>query len=229
MGNDKLVVGNGKGLSISNTSSSQYFSNGNLVSLHNILHVPTTTQNLLSVSQLTKDNDCYFVFTSSGFYSKENKLGKILFHGVTSNGLYLLYLNQCIKNKSTSPSAFSSTRVSRNLWHHRLGHPSHQILQLATSLSIHGTSKIDYVCIACQMGKRSRLPFQPSISISSFSLDLVHSDVWGYPPTSSFSGARFSVTFIDDFSRYCWFFLLQSKSQVFDVFLNFKLSSLHTL
>ena len=72
------------------------------------------------------------------------------------------------------------------------------------------------------MGKRSRLPFQPSISISSFPLELVHFDVWGYSPTSSLSGARFYVTFIDDFSRYCWFSPLQSKSQVFDVFQNFK-------
>ena len=50
VGNDSLDVDSGKGLSISHTGSSQYLSNVNLVSLHNILHVPNISQNLLSVS-----------------------------------------------------------------------------------------------------------------------------------------------------------------------------------
>lgn len=88
IGNDNLIVASGKGLSISNSGSSHYLSNRNIVSLHNVLDVLNISQNLLSVSWFTKDNDCYFVFTFFGFYVKENKMGKILFRGVTSNGLY---------------------------------------------------------------------------------------------------------------------------------------------
>lgn len=49
MGSDNLAVGDGKGLSISNTGSSHYLINGNIVSLHNILLVPKISQNLLSI------------------------------------------------------------------------------------------------------------------------------------------------------------------------------------
>lgn len=67
-----------------------------------------------------------------------------------------------------------------------------------------------------------RLPFRYSDSVSYVSLELVHFDVWGYFLTSSLGGATFYVTFIDDFRKYCWLFPLHLKSQVFDVFLNFK-------
>lgn len=50
----------------------------------------------------------------------------------------------------------------------------------------------------------------------------MHSNVLGYSPTSSLSGAIFYVAFNDDFSRYCWLFPLHSNSQVFDVFSTFK-------
>ena len=124
VGNNNLVIGNGKGLPISHAGSSRYFSNGNLASLHNILHVPTSSYNLLSVSQFTKDNDCDSFFTSSGFYMKENRTGKILFYRVTSNGLYPLHLNQCIKNKlSASPSFFKQpSSLSRSMESH-IGSP----------------------------------------------------------------------------------------------------------
>lgn len=151
VGNDHLTVSNGKGFSISTTGCSQYFSNGNLVSLHNIFHVPAIFQNLLSVSQFTKDNDCYFVFTSSGFYVKENRTGRILVRGMIRNGLYPLYLDQCFKNKMpTSPSVFSCTRVSRNLWHQRLGHAAHQVLQqLAPSPSMgHPSLPLCVLCLS---------------------------------------------------------------------------------
>lgn len=116
MGNDSLAVGNGKGLSISHTGSSQYLANGNTASLHNILHVPNFSQNLLSVSQFTKDNDCHFVFTSTGFCVKENKTWKILFHRATSNGLYSLPMQLSTQNKSSVfPYAFNSARLSSSL------------------------------------------------------------------------------------------------------------------
>lgn len=79
MGNDRLAVGNGKNLQISHTGKSHYLLIGATLSLQDILYVPSISQNLLSVSQFTRDNDCHFVFDASGFCVKENKSGKILF------------------------------------------------------------------------------------------------------------------------------------------------------
>ena len=52
-------------------------------------------------------------------------------------------------------------------------------------------------------------------------LELVFSDVWGKAPTSV---GRFSyyVSFIDDFSKFSWIYLLKKKSEVFQVFQNFQ-------
>ncbi|KAE9091335.1 hypothetical protein PF005_g18013 [Phytophthora fragariae] len=53
-------------------------------------------------------------------------------------------------------------------------------------------------------------------------LDLVHSDVMGPMQCSSKGGARFVVTFIDDFSRFVHVFLISAKSQVFQSFVTYK-------
>ncbi|KAF8394586.1 hypothetical protein HHK36_020800 [Tetracentron sinense] len=223
-GSDNLTVGNGKGLHIEHIGSTSYSSNGSTFHMQDILHVPCITKNLLSVSQFSKDNDCHFVFTSSGFSVKDNKSGKILFQGRSSKGLYPLHFQPHDKNKPySSPSAFTSSTVSSSVWHHRLGHPSHQTLQqVAPHIHLGRSSQHQTICSSCQMGKSSRLPFQLSDSISQYPLELVHTDVWGPSSITSINGAKFYVTFIDDFSRYCWIFPLAFKSQVYDVFVRFK-------
>ena len=59
-------------------------------------------------------------------------------------------------------------------------------------------------------------------------LDVVHSDVWGPAQTATFVGCRYYVTFIDDFSRYTWIFLMRQKSKVFTHFQKFKNEVLKT-
>ena len=49
-------------------------------------------------------------------------------------------------------------------------------------------------------------------------LDLVHSDVWEPAPIEARGGARYYVTFIDDFSRKVWIYFLKEKSEVFSKF-----------
>ena len=41
-------------------------------------------------------------------------------------------------------------------------------------------------------------------------------------PTSSYGNARYVLTFIDDFSRYCSVFFLKLKSKVYKIFKAFK-------
>ena len=63
-GNDKLIVGNGAKLNISHVGSSIISSHTipqTPLFLNNILHVPSITKNLLSISQFTKDNDVLII------------------------------------------------------------------------------------------------------------------------------------------------------------------------
>ena len=50
----------------------------------------------------------------------------------------------------------------------------------------------------------------------------MHSDVWGPAPITSINSTRFYVSFIDDFSKFTWFFPLKHKSQVLPTFIHFK-------
>ena len=42
-------------------------------------------------------------------------------------------------------------------------------------------------------------------------------------PVPSANGNKYIMTFIDDFTRMCWVYLLKEKSQAFDTFRNFHL------
>jgi histone deacetylase 1/2 len=77
------------------------------------------------------------------------------------------------------------------------------------------------VCDACQQAKSHQLPYPKSTSESQFPLDLVFSDVWG-PAPDSVGRKKYYVSFIDDFSKFTWIYLLKYKSEVFQVFHEFQ-------
>jgi histone deacetylase 1/2 len=78
------------------------------------------------------------------------------------------------------------------------------------------------ICDACQQGKSHQLLFVSSSRVVTTPLELVFSDVWG-PAQTSVSGHKYYVSFIDAYSRFTWLYLLQSKADVFHVFLQFQL------
>jgi transposase InsO family protein len=81
--------------------------------------------------------------------------------------------------------------------------------------------KLDF-CKHCVYGKQSRQRFKTGRHTSEGILDYIHSDVWGPSPTISYGGSSYFVTFIDDFSRKVWIYMLKSKADVFIVFKQFR-------
>jgi hypothetical protein len=59
------------------------------------------------------------------------------------------------------------------------------------------------------------------MSVSSRPLELILSDVWGLAPTSV-GRNNFYVSFINDFSKFTWIYLLRHKSEVFQRFHDFQ-------
>ena len=49
-------------------------------------------------------------------------------------------------------------------------------------------------------------------------LDHIHSDLWGPSQVLSKGGARYILTFIDDYSRKVWIYTIKSKDEVFKYF-----------
>ena len=112
---------------------------------------------------------------------------------------------------------------SIDLWHTRLGHPHQCVLQhvVRDFLTARDLNKVSF-CKHCVQGKMTQLPFPISVSTTSSSLELVHSDVWGPSPITSINGTRYFVIFVDDFTCFTWFFPLTHKSQVLSSFIHFK-------
>ncbi|RDX91453.1 hypothetical protein CR513_26569, partial [Mucuna pruriens] len=53
-------------------------------------------------------------------------------------------------------------------------------------------------------------------------LELKHIDICGPFPTTSWNGQQYFITFIDDYSRYSYLYLIHENSQSLDVFKSFK-------
>jgi transposase InsO family protein len=228
---ETVAVGNGAGLAIENSGSSILLSSNSKFHLKDVLYCPPqATVNLLSIQKFCHDNDCYFKLTSTHFYVKDTRTSALLLEGRCENGLYPLRFHktslQGKRGLAASFTAFIGIKTSSIGWHLRLGHPSSDIVAKVIKnfdlpLSVNDLNK-EFVCDSCQLGKGKRQPFSNSNRVSSHPLDLIHTDVWTLP-IPSVSGCKYYVVFIDDFSRFTWFYPLYNNSEVFDTFVKFKL------
>jgi len=144
--------------------------------------------------------------------------GTVLHRGHVSNGLYHF------STKNVPPQAFSSVRISFDQWHRRLGHAASQVVQRVLSSNKLPVDKIKrhYVCPDCQLAKSHALPFTNSTYVSKSPLDLIFTDVWGPASVTSTIGARYYVSFLDNYSKFLWLVPIKFKSDVECVFLQFQ-------
>ena len=178
-----------------------------------VLYVPSFPVQLLSVQQLTSTLNCDVLFTSDKVLFQDRITKKTIGEGFQLHGLF--YFSSDDRLCKGFQASFSSTN-KHSLWHQRLGHPSESVFNKIHPSLPKGTDG----CDICHYSKSTRLPFNLSLSKSSEMFELVHSDVWG-PFSLSIDGFKYFVTFIDDFSKVTWVYLLKSKSEVFECFKDF--------
>jgi len=108
-------------------------------------------------------------------------------------------------------------------WHCKLGHMSEQGLKILVECNlIPGLKSVNLqFCEHCVTSKQHRLMFGRSTARSKHILELIHSDVWE-SPEMSLGGAKYLVSFIDDYSRRLWVYPIKKKSDVFAIFKEFK-------
>lgn len=93
-------------------------------------------------------------------------------------------------------------RSDVDLWHRRMGHVCDKSLDKLKALyEINFKRKSKNPFIVCVKGKQTRRPIREDGTRATKLLELVHSDFVGPFNVSSFSGARFLVTFVDDYSK----------------------------
>jgi Reverse transcriptase (RNA-dependent DNA polymerase)/gag-polypeptide of LTR copia-type/GAG-pre-integrase domain len=215
-GMDSLKIGNGLGMRISHIGSCKLTLANYALVLSDVLYVPSFTKNLLSLSKLLHDNPILIEFHENCCVIKERLTLMPLLQIMLHEGLYIISLH-------ISPNAFFGARVSANLWHSRLGHPSSSTtLQVLRSHDLPCHSNKLSLCHNCCLAKAHRLPFSSSVISTSSPLELVHSDVWGPAPLISHNGFRYYVLFIDDYTCFTWIYFMKSKDELMHVFSLFK-------
>lgn len=153
-------------------------------------------------------------------------------HAVVMTGVEegtLLKLNGTSSTNSCESSALlvqQSDILSLSLlWYAQFGHINYGTIRVMKNKGIKGLPTIlrkITPCDACILGKHCKQHFHSSFRASR-KLGLIHSNLCGPIPISTANGNKYVLTFIDDYSRMGWVYLLNDKSHVFEVFKTFHL------
>ena len=116
--------------------------------------------------------------------------------------------------------------VSR-MWHEIFGNLNFKYLeQLQKHSMVEGLPTIKTssgICKGCIVDKHPKHKFDRGKARCATSiLGLLHCDISGPMTTTSMSGSRYVLTFIDDFSIFTWVFFLKKKCEVLERFIGFK-------
>jgi arginyl-tRNA--protein-N-Asp/Glu arginylyltransferase len=76
-------------------------------------------------------------------------------------------------------------------------------------------------CEICIQAKMTKKPF-PTVHRNSQILQIIHSDICELNGILTRGGKRYFITFIDDFSRYTYVYLMKNKDEAFDMFKRYK-------
>ena len=105
----------------------------------------------------------------------------------------------------------------------RLGHISKRRIERFVSDEI--IDSLDFadfeICTNCIKGKQTNTR-RFGANRATDVLQLIHTDICGLFPTVSWNDQKYFITFIDDFSRYGYLYLIHEKSQSLEVFKSFK-------
>lgn len=186
------------------------------VTMYDVLYVPKLSGNLFSVGAAAKKGNTVH-FKKSRCYIR-GKDGTLQGMGTQrADGLYQL-------DVKGSFSVCHSASVAASLWHQRLGHTTKlkELKDLVKGVDFSAEKEVPF-CEGCVEGKLSKMPYKSIGGIrSKRKMQLIHSDVCGPMQTESIGGAKYFVTFIDDYSRCCKVYFLKQKNEVLNKFKEFE-------
>lgn len=178
-----------------------------------VLYVPKIGINLFSIAAATEmgmramfiDNKCH-IFKNNQLVLTGERAARTMYH-----------LN--IKSKELANSA--QLMITLETAHQRLGHANcRQIkrmfsMKLVEGLILKDTIEDNRVCSGCAVGKMQRKSYQSSKSPKADCIaGRVHSDVCGPMHQTSLEGARYFVTFKDEYSGWLTTNFMKSKTEV---------------
>ena len=143
----------------------------NRIRLNNILFIPLLKCNPVSVAKLCKELNCCVTFFDDLCVLQGRTLRIPVGAGEQRGGVYYLKEGSLEKNQVNAVS-------SMNLWHKRLGHPSHGVLSLLpTDLGVISDETKDDVSETCYRAKQTRNRFPVSSNKVKCVFELIHCDI----------------------------------------------------
>ena len=222
-----IYVGDGKSVEVEAIGNFRLLlKTGYYLDLKETYIVPSFRRNLVSISALDKFG-YYCSFGNSQFSLSLNSniigTGSLSFY----DNLYLLNtvasFNETLHVNSRGMKRKLTNENSASLWHKRLGHISKSRIERLVSDGI--LDSLDFtdfeVCVDCIKGKQTNIR-RLGANRASDVLELIHTDICGPFPTASWNGQQYFISFIDDYSRYGYLYLIHEKSQSVDVFKAYK-------
>ncbi|KAL4348199.1 hypothetical protein GQ457_17G003570 [Hibiscus cannabinus] len=195
--------------------------NGEKKFITDVYYVPAMKSNIISLGQLLEKG--YEVQMKNRSLSLKNKNGELVVQvDMTRNRLFTIDIEsgevKCMKTAIKDDSW---------LWHLRYGHLGFSGMKLLLKAKmVNGLPEINppnQLCEACIKGKQHIQSFEVGKSWRARRpLEIIHTDIAGPFDIPSLGGNRYYLTFIDDYSRKCWVYVLKEKSEALAKFKEFK-------
>ena len=212
MGNNSVC----KVVGIGTVSLKMY--NGMVRELTQVRHVPELKSNMISIGMLDQIG-C--VIKAEKRILKVVKGSIIIMKGTKLNGLYVLNGQTTVGEASVIENSEDKAR----LWHLRLGHMSERGLKELQKKGVFGSDKLNSLgfCKDCVIGTAFRLKFESTVHSTKEKLAYLHSNLWRPAKVNSLGGCRYFLSFIDDYLRIIWVYVLKNKNEVLERFKRWKI------
>ena len=212
----RTCIANANGVAYPVTGAGTVSLSSSLTLSHTLL-VPSLSNKLMSVSQVTEELNCVVLIYSNVCFLQDVLSKEIIGRGTKRGGLY--YLDDFNHGKANHVHhQLSSKEREIWLWHRRLGHPSFEYLRHLFPNLFLQSKDVNFNCKTCILAKSHRNSYHASLNKSSIPFALIHSDVWGPSPRTTVTGYRWFVIFVDDSTRMTWLYLMKTKEEVFPIF-----------
>jgi hypothetical protein len=196
--------------------------NDRKIILKNVLYSCDFPANLLSVKRLALNG-----VSASFDVDMTVKLmckNVVVAEGI-AEGPNLYRIDFCLDRKNCaymiSDNRSTASEVNLQLWHKRLGHPNYQMIEKMERAGLIDFDRVkeeEIRCVSCVEGKMCKLPHFSQESKAAKVLEVVHSDIVGPIRTTSHTGKRFILSFLDEFTAFSTVYVLESKTQVLEKF-----------
>ena len=222
-----IVVGDGKKVEVEAIGRFRLLlKSGTYLDLNETFVVPSFRRNLVYIYVLEKFGySCSFGNNKFSLFPNSNLVGTGSLSYV--DNLYLLdtvaSYHETLQLSTRGSKRKLTNENSSSLWHKRLGHISKRRIKRLVSDGI--LDSLDFVnfeisknCIKGKKTNTRRFGANGVIDV----LELIYTYICGPFPTNSWNGKQYFITFIDEFSRYGYLYLIHEKSQSLEVFKSFK-------